>query len=490
MGPAFGLGLALLLLCLHLFLRSPLFANCLPCLPCPPRGTQGSRPATCSKAWLPVSAKLPRSWYGAGYTWCCGIAQVRLQPPIFLSQPLRQRLASSAPSVSVTPSLRKEKPAPIVPGPRAPSQPFSNDSSGAHLCLQRPAYSVRGRASSWRCLGQGPMYPSAATAGVDSYSFAPRRWAFGFYFTTTLLVAGAEETEEGIDIPVKENLQVLVVAYSDSALEFLSAYDPGSDEPIVPFSASQPSVFPDGAILLGRVWVCRQLPETVPPSTLQPKIPKKGRRGGPITGSSSAGLAKVKAKPKRVTTAQLAHQLNCAGARSRFNRTGAGAVLPKARVANQCWRRPCIKGTALAALGSHFINQASDASVDFGGTLGRDQVPLWWPQQGFKRRLDEFQTGKAPGPPHAHAQPSYRPSLDRGGGISPGPSGTAACLSGANGTGGRTDVSFTLSLFPDPPPQVFRSRRTRRRLQRGQRGSPLFLASRKGRRNKVLVRGF
>ena len=129
--------------------------------------------------------------------------------------------------------------------------------------------------------------------------------------STTLLVPGAEESEEGIDVPVEEDLQVLVVDYDNAALQFLSPYDPGSAEPVVCFLPASPSVFPDGAILLARVraWLqtvagdraafysAAEDPEHLPEEAAQPQ------------GVPEDAPPKAKAKPKRVTTAQLADQL-------------------------------------------------------------------------------------------------------------------------------------------------------------------------------------
>ena len=74
--------------------------------------------------------------------------------------------------------------------------------------------------------------------------------------STTLLVPGAAEW--GVDVPVEEDLPILVVDYDDAALAYLSAYDPGSPEQVVPFSQAQPSIFPDDTILLARVRVWLQ----------------------------------------------------------------------------------------------------------------------------------------------------------------------------------------------------------------------------------------
>ena len=120
--------------------------------------------------------------------------------------------------------------------------------------------------------------------------------------STALLVPGAEESEEGVDVPVEEDLQVLIVDYDDAALQFLTPFDPASPEPVVPFSQARPSVFPDGAILLARV-------------NMGERLERRGARGGEgADGRRSSweeppGHPKTKAKAKRVTTAQLADHL-------------------------------------------------------------------------------------------------------------------------------------------------------------------------------------
>ncbi|CAE7475201.1 unnamed protein product, partial [Symbiodinium necroappetens] len=75
--------------------------------------------------------------------------------------------------------------------------------------------------------------------------------------STTLSVPALVEEEDGGETPAASPLDVLVVDFEESAGQYLEPYDPLVLPDPVPFSAEAPSAFPDGArlVALCRAWV-------------------------------------------------------------------------------------------------------------------------------------------------------------------------------------------------------------------------------------------
>ena len=205
-------------------------------------------------------------------------------------------------------------------------------------------------------------------------------------------------------------------------LSITTPFDPASPEPVVPFSQARPSVFPDGAILLARVraWLqttageraafdsaeappgsedegqsqeghhstaCRptRLPTDLD-ACLERSSPHQDRSDPSGTACSSPIICTIRSKGEAKPAAGLPSFASMVGPppKARHTRPPAlGTVQAEspARVhsAQPGWRSVAEvlqqQGTALTALVSHFISQASDAYVDFGGAaLGSSEL--------------------------------------------------------------------------------------------------------------------
>ena len=206
------------------------------------------------------------------------------QPPaLYLTySAFKAAVGALEPDWSATASLLRAKLELIVPGPRAPFPLLRNERRGAHLCVGPLCGSSASGRPTRRLGSPCPGNPCASppwriSVGLSRWQRSarpfgrrPSRPTFGDNRSfNCLLVPGAEESEEGMDVPVEEDLQVLVVDYDDAALQFLTPFDPALSS------------------------------RSCGPFTPPPRRPSK----------EPPGLPKTKAKAKRVTAAQLADQL-------------------------------------------------------------------------------------------------------------------------------------------------------------------------------------
>ncbi|OLP96890.1 hypothetical protein AK812_SmicGene20848 [Symbiodinium microadriaticum] len=93
-----------------------------------------------------------------------------------------------------------------------------------------------------------PSLLSQGNVGEPDSMFGP---------STTLSVPAMEEEEDGGEVPSSGSLEVLVVDFADSALEYIEPFDPFGVTDPVPFSEASPNAFPQGGQLvsLSQAWV-------------------------------------------------------------------------------------------------------------------------------------------------------------------------------------------------------------------------------------------
>ena len=132
--------------------------------------------------------------------------------------------------------------------------------------------------------------------------------------STILEVPSLEEDEEGVEEPTSETLSVLVIDVANAAAAHMTLYDPADGVSVVPFDPVQPQRFPEVSRLLAltRAWLRSQgddrmafysavedaeagVPEEEAPEPAPP---------------FQAGPKRAAAKAKRVTTNQLATQID------------------------------------------------------------------------------------------------------------------------------------------------------------------------------------
>ncbi|CAE7647543.1 unnamed protein product [Symbiodinium sp. KB8] len=320
-----------------------------------------------------------------------------------------------------------------------------------------------------------------------------------------------EEEEDGGEVPSSGSLEVLVVDFADSALEYIEPFDPFGVTDPVPFSEASPNAFPQGGQLvsLSQAWVRTIMvdrtafysaqeadqPEADGALSEKHQVLEDGSRWG------AASLAGSLGPPPKAAAAPAAPALQAPLPPDALE----GVERPEDDPALVLhWRFK----QRLSQLVTHLI-QASEASGDFGAgpsssglssraSAKREKLQselaqrtgnfmLAVAQNGFKRMypseavphsLEEF--GREP------RRFTFAQYLERHGGyqhhkdlglimfmvsqvadtlISGSREGALdllsllmVCLEQASLDNGKFEVAYTLSLFAEPPNQVFTSR--------------------------------
>ena len=158
------------------------------------------------------------------------------------------------------------------------------------------------------CLPTGSVPPNLLASGLE----AP---ASGLHGPSTVLeVPALEEDEEGVEEPTSDTLSVLVVDVDDTAAAHMAPYDPADGTSVVPFDPVLPHRFPEVGRLLAltRAWLRAQQDDRLGFYSAV----EEGEAGLPEEEAPEAapadpvGAKKAAAKAKRVTTNQLASQID------------------------------------------------------------------------------------------------------------------------------------------------------------------------------------